>query len=77
MESFSGLAIAAANDLNAEVAAEEEEQEGNFDYKRQLKSPKWCRAVAGRVLAQFKKDVARKKAEPISKIFDGMLTSKA
>jgi len=71
VEAFAGLATAAANDLNAEIASDDDE---HFDYKNELKSSKWCKQTAARLLAQYKKDVQRKKAEPISTIFKGMLT---
>lgn len=70
IESFTELATAAANDLNAEVAVDDDEV---FDHKTQLKSPNWCRATEARILAQYKKDVARKKAEPISTQFEALL----
>ncbi len=68
---FAGLAAAAANDLNAEIASDDDE---HFDYKNDLKSSKWCRQTAARMLAQYKKDVSRKRADPISKIFKDMLS---
>ncbi len=70
VEAFSNLAIAAANDLNAEVDNDDDE---HFDYKTDLKSSKWCRPTASRMLAQYKKDVGRKKADPIANIFGKML----
>lgn len=70
VEAFSELAIAAANDLNAEVAADDDEV---FDHKTHLKSRKWCESTEARILAQYKKDVARKEADPISKQFGSLL----
>ncbi|MBK1664791.1 hypothetical protein CKO38_08435 [Rhodospirillum rubrum] len=70
VEGFSDLASAAANDLNAEIASEEDE---HFDYKNYLKSQKWSKSTAAKMLAQHKKDVLRKKADPIGKIFKGMI----
>ena len=70
VEAFSELAVAVANDLNAEVTAVDEVV---FDHKTDLKSPKWCRGIEARILAQYKKDVARKRAEPIAKQFAAML----
>ena len=70
VNAFSELAVAAANDLNAEVAGDDDEV---FDHKTQLKSPNWCRATEARILAQYKKDVARKKADPIAEQFKGLL----
>lgn len=70
-EAFAELACAAANDLNAEVGDDDDD---HFDYKNELKSPKWCKQVVARLQAQYRKDVKRKKADPISKIFKGMLT---
>jgi hypothetical protein len=67
---FSDLALAVANDLNAEVAADDDE---TFDHKTHLKSRKWCEATEARILAQYKKDVARKKADPISAQFGSLL----
>lgn len=70
VEAFSNLAVAAANDLNAEVAEDDDE---HFDYKTELKSSKWCKQTANRMLAQYKKDVGRKKADPIANIFGKMV----
>lgn len=68
-----GFAILAENaviDLNAELAPEEDEY---FDYKNDLKSPKWCRAMSAKLLAQHKKDVRRDKADSVAKAFDELL----
>ncbi len=70
VEAFSGLAKAAANDLNAEIAADDDE---HFDHKNELKSAKWCKQTSARLLAQYKKDVQRKKADPIDQLFANML----
>jgi hypothetical protein len=67
---FAELAKATANDLNAEIAGEDDE---TFDYKNELKSAKWCRQTAARLLAQYKKDVQRKKAESIESLFSDLL----
>ncbi|MEI6644297.1 MAG: hypothetical protein WCL10_19985, partial [Novosphingobium sp.] len=61
----SSLALSAANDLSAEISDLDDEQ---FDYKKELKSAKWCKAMAARILAQYKKDVGRKKADPVANI---------
>lgn len=74
VEVFTNLAKAAANDLNAEVTTDDDDEE-HFDYKNDLKSSKWCRQTAARMLAQYKKDVQRKKADPISKLFKEMLAA--
>lgn len=66
VSAFSELAKAAANDLNAEVSADDDV---HFDYKTDLKSSKWCKQTAARLLAQYKKDAQRRKAEPISEMF--------
>ena len=70
VQEFSDLAVAVANDLNAEVAADDEEV---FNHKTHLKSKKWCETTDARILAQYKKDVARKKAEPIAVQFASFL----
>lgn len=67
---YAELAVAVANDLNAEVAADDDEV---FDHKTHLKSKKWCETTEAKILAQYKKDVARKKADPISDQFSGLL----
>lgn len=69
-EAFAGLSLSAATDLNAEVPNDDDE---HFDYKNELKSAKWCKATAAKLLAQYKKDVIRKKADPIAKVFAGIL----
>lgn len=63
---FKDLAVAAANDLNAEMPTEDDDY---FDYKNELKSSKWCRQISAKLLAGYKKDVQRKKADPIKAIF--------
>lgn len=68
---FADLAASAANDLNAEVASVDDDD--HFDYKNDLKSAKWCKQIAARILAQYKKDVQRKKAEPVSALFKSFL----
>lgn len=60
------IALLTANDLNAEIAADDDEY---FDYKNELKSQKWAKAMSARLLAQYKKDVLRKKADAIDIIF--------
>lgn len=70
VEAFANLAVAAANDLNAEVADVDDE---HFDFKTDLKSSKWCRQTSTRMLAQYKKDVGRRKADPIANIFAKMV----
>jgi AIPR protein/Restriction endonuclease len=57
----------------AVVAADDDEI---FDHKTHLKSAKWCRSTEARILAQYKKDVARKKAEPIAVQFQSLLVKK-
>lgn len=73
VEAFSELAWAVANDLNAEIAADDDEV---FDHKTHLKSRKWCETTEAKILAQFQKDVLRKKADPISTQFKGLLVKK-
>ncbi|NDV01635.1 AIPR family protein [Pseudoroseicyclus tamaricis] len=67
---FSSLAVNAAIDLNAEIAPEEDEY---FDYKNDLKSQKWCRAMSAKLLAQHKKDVRRDKADSVADAFSDLL----
>lgn len=62
LEIFANLAKSLAFDLNAEIVGEEAEA---FDYKNELKSPTWCKKIAARLVAQYSKDVMRKKAAPI------------
>lgn len=68
---FSNLATAVSHDLNAEVMSDNSDDD-YFDYKNSLKSAKWRDNVAKRLLAQYNKDVLRKKADPIEKIFNGI-----
>jgi len=71
LEIFTSLANTTVSDLNAEVEELRENEEG-FDYKRDLKSPKWCRAMCGKLKAAYNKDVKRKKAEPVSVLVSGL-----
>ncbi len=59
------LAKSLAFDLNAEIVAEDAEV---FDYKNELKSPTWCKKISARLVAQYSKDVMRKKADPIGAV---------
>lgn len=56
------LARSLAYDLNAEIEVDESDV---FDYKNELKSPTWCKKISARLIAQYSKDVVRKKAEPL------------
>lgn len=56
------LAGSLALDLNAEVVGDEGEA---FDYKNDLKSPTWCKKMSAKLIAQYSKDVIRRKADPI------------
>lgn len=60
---YSELAGTTVYDLNAEVA--DLEGDDTFDYKRDLKSGRWCSAMCEKLKAEYKKDVRRKKARPI------------
>lgn len=72
LEVFKDLASTTVSDLNAEVEDLREGDEG-FDYKRDLKSPKWCRTMSGKLRAAYAKDVKRRKAEPVAKLVEGLL----
>lgn len=72
LEVFTSLANTTVSDLNAEVEELRENEEG-FDYKRDLKSPKWCRTMCGKLRAAYNKDVKRKKAEPVSALLANIL----
>lgn len=70
-EGFAVLAQNTTIDLNAEIAPEEDEY---FDYKNDLKSQKWCKTMSAKLLAQYKKDIRRDKAESVTEIFDDFLS---
>lgn len=70
---FGDLAKSLAFDLNAEIAGEDVE---SFDYKNELKSPSWCKKISARLVAQYSKDVMRKKAEPIGTLCLGLSVAK-
>lgn len=74
VSAFSEWSVVVANDLSAEIAADDDEV---FDHKTHLKNAKWCQTTQARILAQYKKDVARKKAEPIATEFQFMLGKRA
>ena len=63
VEIFGSLVKSLAFDLNAEIVGEGAE---TFDYKNELKSPTWCKKISARLVAQYSKDVMRKKAEPLA-----------
>ncbi len=68
MKVIEEIAGTTADDLNAEYEAAQED--GDFDYKAELKSPNWCRTTVARLKAQHKKDVKRKKAKPIAVLLE-------
>ncbi len=70
-DGFTVLAENTAIDLNAEIAPEEDEY---FDYKNDLKSQKWCKTMSAKLLAQYKKDIRRDKAESVVEIFEEVLS---
>ncbi|MGI9569454.1 MAG: AIPR family protein [Desulfobulbia bacterium] len=69
---FALLASTTVDDINAEIA--EIVEKGNFDYKRDLKSPNWCRTICGKLKSAYSKDVKRKKADPIKELVAPILT---
>lgn len=70
---FGVLAKSLALDINAEIVGGDAEM---FDYKNELKSPSWCKKIAARLVAQYSKDVVRKKAEPIDTICSSLSVAK-
>jgi hypothetical protein len=66
VQAFSELARTTIDDLEAEIA--EFKEEGDFDHKRDLKSPKWCRQMSMKLKATYKKDVKRKKAKSVDEL---------
>ena len=67
VEVFAGIAATTVDDLNAEVG--ELIEESNFDHKRDLKSPTWCKSMTGKLVSAYKKDVKRKRVKPIAELF--------
>lgn len=67
MEVVEEIAGTTADDLNAEYEGAREEN-SDFDYKAELKSPTWCRSTVAKLKSQHSKDVKRKKAKPISEL---------
>ena len=65
------LARSLALDLNAEIVDDNE-----FDYKNELKSPSWCRKTSAKLVAQYKKDVLRKKADAIADLCSDLSVAK-
>ena len=66
---ISDLANSLAFDLNAEIVDGDVEV---FDYKNELKSPTWCKRISARLVAQYSKDVMRKKAQSIDALFSDL-----
>lgn len=73
LAAFKELASTTVDDINAEV--QELKEDDNFDYKKDLKSPKWCKATCAKMKASYSKDVKRKKAKSVSEIFQPLLQS--
>ncbi|MBY3440007.1 hypothetical protein HFN89_38905 [Rhizobium laguerreae] len=67
---FADIAETTVHDLNAALADEDQEQ---FDHKSDLKSPKWTRAMAGTLRADYKKDVKRKKVKAVDELLAGVI----
>lgn len=66
---FAEIASTTVDDLDAEI---KELIEGDrFDHKRDLKSPTWCKAMTGKLVSAYKKDVKRKRVKPIADLFSG------
>ncbi len=63
---FRSISQTVALDLNAEV--QEQLDEGKLDYKASLKSANWCKSMAGTLVSSYRKDVKRKKAEPMEEM---------
>ncbi|MCJ7871150.1 AIPR family protein [Phaeobacter sp. J2-8] len=64
---FAGIASTTVDDLNAEIG--ELIEEDKFDHKRDLKSPIWCKTMTGKLVSAYKKDVKRKRVDPIDDLF--------
>lgn len=62
---FRGVSSTTVHDLNAEVSEQIEKDGFGFDYKKNLKSPVWCRSMSSRLISAYKKDVKRKRVKPI------------
>ena len=73
IELFGYLAKSLALDLNAEIVDEDVD---TFDYKNELKSPTWCKKISARLVAQYSKDVLRKKAESIGTLCSDLSVAK-
>ena len=71
VEIISVLAKSLALDLNAEIVDEDA-----FEYKNELKSPTWCKKISARLVAQYSKDVLRKKAESIGTLCTDLSVAK-
>tara|TARA_R100000687_G_scaffold77858_1_gene70661 strand:+ start:350 stop:2035 length:1686 start_codon:yes stop_codon:yes gene_type:complete len=67
---FQELAATTVDDINAEV--EELLENDVFDYKRDLKSPKWCRTICAKMKASYNKDVKRKKAKSVAELVEAL-----
>ncbi|GAB2782068.1 hypothetical protein GCM10027040_05130 [Halomonas shantousis] len=72
LDVFSSIASTTVADINAEIDELRENGE-DFDYKRDLKSPKWCRTMSGKLKANYKKDVKRGRAEPVSTLLANLI----
>lgn len=68
---FQNVAATTVDDLNAEVSELIEKNE--FDHKRDLKSPVWCRNMSKRLVSAYSKDVKRKRVQPVSELFEAIL----
>lgn len=62
------IAETTAVDLSVNIE-EAKEDDAGFDYKASLKSPRWCSNQSKALVAAYKKDVKRKKADDLGEVF--------
>jgi hypothetical protein len=73
IEIFTNLARSLAYDIHAQIVGQER---ATFNYKNELKNPTWWNKCSAKLIAQYSKDVMRKKAEPIQMLCSDLATVK-
>ncbi len=71
VEMFLEISSTTIVDLEAEI--EDLLEDEKFDYKRDLKSPKWCRSMNNKLKATHRKDVKRNKAKSVDDLLLGII----
>lgn len=71
---LSDLTVQTIYNFEGEINLSEQDQDMEFDYKRDFKSPNWCRKMSTVLKTDFKKDMRKKKAAKIDDLLSKIET---